>query len=266
MTDGQDSATHRLAAEVVIVTGGTGGIGWATCQALAREGATVVVADVDEEKIASALASLRQAGGPSVATHLGAACDVRDESSCQDLVDRVLEHSGRIDGLVTCAGILRKKGTPPKPLVEVGIDEWEDVIDTNLKGVFLTNRAVLRVMVKQQRGTIVNISSISGIEARAHDGPYCASKFGVVGLSKAVAEEVRRHGVRVQSILPAAIDTPLWEQNRPVPPPPDALPPERVAEVVVFVMTQPQDTLVDGIVIAPLGAKRGAPAGARKRR
>jgi 3-oxoacyl-[acyl-carrier protein] reductase len=141
-------------------------------------------------------------------------------------------------------------------LVEVTVDEWNDVIDINLKGVFLSNRAVLPTMIAQRSGTIINLSSVSGLQGRAHDGPYCASKFGVIGLSQSVADEVRSYGVKVQALMPHAVATPFWEQNKPAPMPGDALPPERVADLIVFILLQPEDTILVGPVIAPLGARR----------
>ncbi len=243
----------RLDGQVVIVTGGTGGIGRASCLAIAAEGGKVTVADVSRDRIAAVVDEL----GADRA--LGVAFDARSEEDNAGLVQATLAHFGRLDGLVSAAGILRKRGTPPKPLIQVTLDEWDDVIDINLKGTFLSNRAVLPTLLAQHSGTIVNISSISGLVGRAHDGPYCASKFGVVGLSQVLAEEVRRDGVRVQVICPHAIDTPMWEQNHPVPKPGDALPPDRVAELVVTMLALPADATLLTMQIAPLGARKRKP-------
>jgi NAD(P)-dependent dehydrogenase (short-subunit alcohol dehydrogenase family) len=247
--------TGRLSDKVVIVTGGTGGIGLATCRAAAAEGASVVVADVNQERIDAAvgeLTGLREARRG----HMGFRIDARSESENEGMVRAVLERYGRIDALVASAGILRKRGSSPKPLVDTSMEEWDEVIDTNLKGVFIANRAVLPTMIKQRSGIILNISSVSGLHARAHDGPYCASKFGVIGLSQSIAEEVRTYGIKVQAIMPDSIDTPFWEQNYPVPRPGNVLPPERVADLIVFMLTQPEDTMLVGPVIGPLGARR----------
>jgi 3-oxoacyl-[acyl-carrier protein] reductase len=140
------------------------------------------------------------------------------------------------------------------------LDEWDEVIDVNLKGIFLTNRAVLPRMIEQREGTIINVSSTSGLTGRAHDGAYCASKFGVNGLTKSIADEVRSYGIKVLAIMPDAIDTPMWEQNHPVPPPGNALPPDHVADLIVFLLTQPRDTVLLDPVIVPLGARRRKPA------
>ncbi len=246
-------AARDLRGKVVVVTGGTGGIGLATAHAVAALGAAVVVADLDAGRVAAVAAEVAQAGA---AGGLGVAIDVRREEDHERLVKATLERFGRIDALIACAGILRKRGTPPKVLVDVSTDEWDDVIAINLKGVFLSNRAVLPTMIAQRSGTIINLSSVQGLQGRAYDGPYCASKFGVIGLSQAAADEVRSYGVKVQALMPAAVATPMWEQNLPAPMPGDAIPPERVADLIVFMLLQPEDTMIVAPVIAPLGARK----------
>ena len=247
------SAARDLRGKVVIVTGGTGGIGLATAKAVAAEGGSVVLADIDAARVAAVVAEVEQAGTGGC---IGMAIDVRREEDHARLVAATIERFGRIDALIACAGILRKRGTPPKVLVDVTTDEWNDVIDINLKGVFFSNRAVLPTMISQRSGMIINLSSVSGLQGRAYDGPYCASKFGVIGLTQAVADEVRSYGIKVQALMPAAVATPMWEQNLPAPMPGDAVPPERVADLIVFMLMQPDDTIIVGPVIAPLGARR----------
>jgi len=251
MTEQQGSLSGR----VVIVTGGTGGIGRATCEAAAAEGASVVVADLDAgraEAVAKELAELCE----GVQEHLGVGMDVRLVEDNERMARAALDAFGRIDALVACAGVLRGPGQSPRPIVDVTPEEWDYVLDCNLKGVFLSNRAVLPSMISQRGGTVVNVSSVQGLVGRAHDGPYCASKFGVIGLSQAVAEEVKRFGVKVIPIMPHAVDTPMWDQNGPVPKPGDALPPQRIADLILFILTQPEDSVLLGSIVAPLGARR----------
>lgn len=249
-------AAQDLRGKVVIVSGGTGGIGLATARAVAALGASVVVADIDAARVATVAAEVEAIAAPEGGACLGVGIDVRLEEDHARLVQSTLERFGRIDALIVCAGILRKRGTPPKLLVDVTTDEFDDVIGINLRGVFLANRAVLPTLIAQRSGMIINLSSVQGLQGRAFDGPYCASKFGVIGLSQAVAEEVRSHGVKVQALMPAAVVTPMWEQNLPAPMPSDAVPPERVADLIVFMLLQPDDTILVGPVIAPLGARR----------
>jgi len=140
---------------------------------------------------------------------------------------------------------------------ELGDEEYESVIDTNLKGTFLTNRAVLRKMLTQKRGQIVNVSSTSGLKGRPLDSLYSASKAGVIGLSESIAEEVRMFGIRVQVVMPGAVDTPLWKQNGPMPTaPPGSLPPERVAEVIAMCLSLPPDTTCERLVIEPFRKRK----------
>lgn len=250
----------QLDGHVVIVTGGSSGIGLATCQALARDGAHVVVVDLHQERIDQVLTDLEHCASTNNTPHLGLALDVRSEQDMQAMADRTLERFGRIDGLVACAGILRGKGSAPKPLVQISLDEWEQVIDTNLKGMFLSNRAVLPTMTKQRRGNIINVSSVSGKEGRAHDAPYCASKFGVVGMSESLAEEVRNQGIRVQIVCPDAVATPFWEQNAPVPMPNYALAPDRIAYVISFLLALPEDMMLVSPIVAPFRTRKRAAA------
>jgi 3-oxoacyl-[acyl-carrier protein] reductase len=259
MSQALSSTSTSLQGRVVIVTGGTGGLGLATCRAVVRQGACLVVADLEDKRLETAVHELGPLCG-STAGVLGLKVDVRSEDDAGAMARATLERFGRIDALVACAGILRKRGTSPKPVTAMTLDEWNEVIDVNLKGIFLTNRAVLPRMIEQREGTIINVSSTSGLMGRAHDGAYCASKFGVNGLTKSIADEVRSYGIKVLAIMPDAIDTPMWEQNHPVPPPGNALPPDDVADLIVFLLTQPRDTLLLDPVIVPLGARRRKPA------
>lgn len=231
----------RLADQVVLVTGAASGIGRATAAALVAAGARVAAADLREAPLDGAAAAL--------------AVDVRDEAAVDRLVGTVVERLERIDALVHCAGILRAAGGAPRPVVDTPTAEWDAVVDTNLKGTFLVNRAVLQVMARQRRGQIVNMSSTSGRQGRALDAVYCASKFGVVGLTQSIAEEVRGHGIKAYVIMPDAVDTPLWQQNGPIRPD-VALAPERVADLVCYLLALPDDTVLDNLVIAPFRGRR----------
>jgi NAD(P)-dependent dehydrogenase (short-subunit alcohol dehydrogenase family) len=186
---------------------------------------------------------------------LGLALDVTSERDMEAMARRTVETFGRIDIFVGCAGILRAPGTLPKPLADLSLSEWELVLQVNLTGTFLSNRAVLPAMIAQKGGTIINLSSTSGRQGRAHDSAYCASKFGVVGLTEALAEEVRHHGIKVQAVLPDAVDTPLWEQNGPIKPE-IALAPERVADLIVFMAALPPDTILGATVLSPFRGRR----------
>lgn len=248
----QEKAESRggLQGKVVIVTGGAGGIGRSTCLEVARQGDTPVVVDIDQNRVNAVLKDL------PADTSMGIVADVQVEQDMHEMVQRVVERFGRIDVLVHCAGILRSEGSGPKFLHQVSLEEWNAVIGTNLKGTFLSNRAVVPIMMRQKGGQIINLSSTSGLKGRAFDSVYCASKFGMIGLSEALSEEVRSYGVRVHMVLPDAVDTPIWEQNSPVRAPEDSLAPERVAGVIAYLVRLPEDVVLDHLVIRSFRGRR----------
>lgn len=250
----EDSLAGALAGKCALVTGGGSGIGRATCLRLSALGADVAVVDLSLESARETAAQLSELDGGGQA--LALAADVRSEEDLQAMTRDVLERFGRIDILVHSAAILRSRGSGPKVLSEISSEEMNEVIDTNLKGTFLCNRAVLGVMLPQGSGQIVNISSTSGLKGRPMDSVYSASKFGVVGLTESLAEEVRSSGVRVQLVIPDAVATPMWDQNGALPAPPGALPPERVAQLICDLICLPGDAMLQNVVIAPFRSRR----------
>jgi len=234
-----------LSGRIILITGAAGGIGAATARALAGAGAHPVLVDREGAALDTLAAELGQAATafPS---------DVTSESEMARMASDTLEKHGRIDGLITAAGILRTGGAP-RPLADTSYEEWRTIIDVNLTGTFLANRAVLPAMLAQRQGDIINISSTSGRQGRAFDGPYSASKFGIIGLSESLAEEVQRDGVRVQTLLPDAVDTGLWGQSGTVALKPRAmLAPDRVAAFILYLLGLPRDTFLLNPVIAPV--------------
>jgi len=243
-----------LAGQTAIVTGGASGIGRATSLTLARLGAAVVVVDLNAALLTEIVQEITMLAGAQ--EPLMMVKDIRSEADMGNMARNTLEKFGRMDILVHCAGILRSRNSGPKMMMDVDMAEWDEVINTNLKGTFLCNRAVLPAMVKERRGQIINIASTSGLQGRALDSIYCASKFGVVGLSQALAEEVRPYGIRVQVVAPDAVDTPMWDQNGPIHPPPDSLMPSRVADLIAYMVTLPLDAILGQVVIAPFRFRR----------
>ncbi len=244
-----------LADRVAIVTGGSSGIGRETCLALAAAGAAVVVVGRDRQRTDTVVESLMTACGAR--DHLGLVLDVRNEVQMERMAAATVERFGRIDALICSAAILRPAGTGPKTLRETGTEEWDQVLATNLKGVFLANRAVARVMVGQGRGDILNLSSTAGLVGRAHDACYSASKFALIGLSESLAAELRPRGVRVQVLCPDATETPIWTQNLPLPKPANVIPAERISAVIVHALTLPGDALLPRLVVMPFRTRRG---------
>jgi len=235
----------ELKRQVVVVTGATSGIGHATCRALSDAGATIVAVGRNIEALTTVAAEVQQRGGEAATLQL----DVRVEHDMARMAQWTLDRYGQIDILVASAGVLRA-GTP-RVVAEMSVAEWDLVVETNLKGVFLSNRAVLPAMLQQRRGVIINLSSTSGRRGLAYDSAYCASKFGVIGFSEALAEEVRPHGVKVQVVLPGPVDTAIWDQNAPLPRPAQVLPPERVADLILYLLTLPEDTVLVNSAVIP---------------
>jgi 2-dehydro-3-deoxy-L-rhamnonate dehydrogenase (NAD+) len=191
----------RFEGQTAIVTGAARGIGEAIARRLASEGAAVMIADVDE---ASAQVAAAAIGDLAVAQRL----DVTEPVSWDAAVRAALDSWGRIDALVNNAGIAGRSS----PIWEVGVDEWQQVVDIDLTGVFLGCRAVIPVMLDAGSGRIVNIASIAGKEGNPNAVPYSAAKAGVIGLTKAVAKEVATQGVLVNAVAPAVIETPILAQ------------------------------------------------------
>jgi len=247
-----------LSDTVTVITGAASGIGRACATLFHSLQGQLVLADRDEEGLQSLAATL-QGGSPVVTV----GTDVTDPDSLRRMVDASLERYGRIDHLVHSAGILRTM-QELQPVATMPVEEWRQVIAVNLTGTFLTNQAVLPTMLKQRQGDIVNLSSVSGRQGRAYDAAYSASKFGIVGLSESLHAEVVGQGVRVQTLLPDAVQTPLWEQN-----PSTALPPsrtlsaERVAEIILYMLTLPRDVYLLNPVISSIRTRRGSGRGSR---
>jgi 3-oxoacyl-[acyl-carrier protein] reductase len=191
----------RFDGQAAIVTGGARGIGEAIARRLASEGASVMIADIDEAEASQAAGKI---GERAVAQRL----DVTDPASWEAAMRAALDRWGRIDALVNNAGIAGRSA----PIWELSVAEWQQVVDIDLTGVFLGCRAVIPTMIEAGSGRIVNIASIAGKEGNPNAVPYSAAKSGVIGLTKAVAKEVATRGVLVNAVAPAVIETPILEQ------------------------------------------------------
>jgi len=199
----------RLTGRVAIVTGGGGGIGEGICRCLAREGADVVVSDLDAN-LADRVASEVKVDGRRA---LSVKTDVRKAADCQALIDTTLKEMGKIDILVCSAGVsgIRLNSDVPDVIENLSEEDWDLTIDVNLKGVFLCNRAVAPIFKEQRSGKIVNISSMGGRRGTEILAHYCASKAGVIVFSQSVALQLAPFNVNVNTICPGMIYTPLWK-------------------------------------------------------
>jgi NAD(P)-dependent dehydrogenase (short-subunit alcohol dehydrogenase family) len=190
---------QRFTDKVALVTGGGGGMGRATSIAFAREGARVLVADLDESASAETVSLVTEAGGVAKAV----AVDVASESSVKEMVASALSAFGRLDIAFNNAGIHRIN----TPLVDVDEATWDKVMDINLKGVFFCMKHEIPAMLAAGKGAIVNTSSIGGVVAAPGLSPYIASKHGVVGLTRAAAIDYIAQGIRINCVLPGATYT-----------------------------------------------------------
>lgn len=190
----------RLKDKIAIVTGGASGIGQAIALAYAREGADLVVADINPNNGAQTLAGIEAAGRRGIYVRT----DVSDLSQIRALVDRAVREFGRIDILVNVAGVMNAY-----TLLETTEAQWDQTLDVNLKGTFFCMKEVAKVMVKQGHGSIINTASILARNARKKRAAYCASKAGVVLITQSAAMELGPHGIRVNAIAPGSIDTPI---------------------------------------------------------
>jgi 2-dehydro-3-deoxy-L-rhamnonate dehydrogenase (NAD+) len=184
---------------VAIITGGARGIGYATAEALGRDGYALVLADLDAAAGVESASRLEASGYTAV----GARADVASDESVQEMVAGVLQRFGRVDVLVNNAGIAGRAA----PIHEVTLDEWDTLMGIDLRSVFLCCRAVLPGMIARGQGAIINVSSVAGKEGNPNMAPYSAAKAGVIGFTKAVAKEVAQKGIRVNAVAPATAET-----------------------------------------------------------
>ena len=185
-----------LTDRIAVVTGGSRGIGFHTATALHEAGATLVITGRDEQTLQSAAERIGRRCTPMV-------CDQCDADAIEAMGRRVLDDQGPPDILVANAG----GGWGPAEVATMPLDHWQNTIDTNLTGTFLTIRAFLPAMIDKQRGDIFVISSMSGKKGDPGGAAYCASKFGLQGLAQSLNYEVRRHNIRVMVLNPSAVNT-----------------------------------------------------------
>jgi len=242
----------RLEGKVAIVTGGSRGMGRAIAAALAREGAEVVVCSRNLEANRETAERIKSEGGSAHPFQV----DVTDPDSVSALVKNVVEKFGRVDILVNNAGV-----TADNLLLRLKEADWDRVIDTNLKGTFNCIKAVARTMIKQRGGKIINMASVVGMVGNPGQANYCASKAGIIGLTKSVARELASRAITVNCVAPGLIKTAMTdaltdkakEEATKLIPLGRMGEPEDVAEVVKFLASPAADYITGEVIRADGG-------------
>jgi NAD(P)-dependent dehydrogenase (short-subunit alcohol dehydrogenase family) len=193
---------RRFEGKAALITGAASGIGLATAKRLGSEGANVLIADLDLAKGEAAAAEAKQAGAPDV---LAAVCNVAEEAAVENAVEAAIERFGKIDIIVNNAGLMVFK-----PIAEQTGDDWLKILNVDLLGAFyFTKQAFLKM---KKGGSIVNVSSVHAVETTPLVASYAAAKAALVSLTRSASLEGKSKGIRVNAILPGAVDTPmLWE-------------------------------------------------------
>ncbi len=210
---------NRFEGRAVLVTGAASGIGRATAEIFAREGARVACADIAEEPLAETVTEIQRSGGVAVAMGV----NIADSASASEVVERCVEELGGVDVLANIAGILKLDHTH-----RLTDEDWNRVLGVNLSGTFFMSRAAIPHLLKSEGaigrgaiaggaivkgaiagGAIVNVASLAGLKGQAYGAAYCASKAGVVGLTRVMAVEYAKQGLRVNCVCPGGVETPL---------------------------------------------------------
>jgi NAD(P)-dependent dehydrogenase (short-subunit alcohol dehydrogenase family) len=234
---------HDLKDRVALVTGGGGGLGAAICHTLGAAGATVVAADVRQEPADQVVSSVRSQGGRAFATLL----DVRDERRAEAAVREIASEHGRLDILINNAGV-----DVTVPVEELSVADWDRIMAVNLRGPFVLARAAFPQMRRQGSGQIVNIVSTAGKRAWANASAYHASKWGLLGLSHALHVEGRTHSIKVTAVVSGGMRTPFLLERFPDVDPDVLQDPANVARTILFVLTQPAETVIPEVMVLPM--------------
>ncbi len=220
----------NLENKIAIVTGGGSGIGRAICLALAKHGTSVAVVDVDGHQAQKVVDEISTLKGNAIVVE----ADVSDELAVDRAVDEIIKAFGK--------------------MVSVKVEDWDKVINTNLRGTFLFTRAVLPHMLNQKSGAIVNVGSIDGLRGRANGAAYAASKAAVICFTEALADEVAKYKIRANVICPAGVNTAMWRKTHPQSDPLSVLQPEEVADMIVFFASD-ISRAINGATIEILGPR-----------
>jgi len=227
--------------KVAVITGGGSGIGLAMARIFAASGYAVVITGREAKRLEKAAKTI--SGDKKQVT--GISCDVRDPASVEKFFREVGKQHSRIDVLINNAGVAHALA----PVDQLPVETWKEVIDTNLTGTFLVTRAALPLM--RTGGTIVNNLSVAALQPFAGMSAYNASKFGALGFTRALREDLRKRGIRVLALLPGATDTEIWGQFWKDAPKEKMISAETVAQAVLHAVSAPVNTAIEEIRIGP---------------
>lgn len=241
--------TNNIEGKVVVITGASSGLGEAAARHLAAQGAAVALGARRVERIDALARELNEDGGKAISI----ATDVTDHEQVERLVDEAVRAFGRLDVIINNAGIM-----PQAPLERLRIDEWDRMIDVNIKGVLYGIAAALPYMKRQKSGHIINVSSVAGHKVRPNTAVYSATKHAVRVISEGLRQEVKPYNIRTTIISPGAVESELPESTSE----PDiaervrkgyeiAVPADSFARMVAFAISQPEDVDINEILYRP---------------
>lgn len=242
--------SNRIEGKVVVITGASSGLGEATAQLLSEQGAIVALGARRKERIDALVDKLGAAGGKAIAVQT----DVTQREQVKNLVDSTVRAFGRIDVMINNAGVM-----PQSLLENLKVDEWDEMIDVNIKGVLYGIAATLPIMKQQKAGHIINVSSVAGHKVGPGSAVYAATKHAVLALSEGLRQEVKPYNIRTTVISPGAVATELPQRvidpavaervqqlYREI-----AIPADSFARAVSFAVSQPDDVDVNEILFRP---------------
>jgi NAD(P)-dependent dehydrogenase (short-subunit alcohol dehydrogenase family) len=239
--------SQGLTGKVALVTGAGSGLGQATAHALSSAGCAVACLDVRGDAADRVAAALAAAGGRATARR----CDVADAEAVFATVADAVEGFGRLDIVVNCAGT-----DHVLPIDKLTVAQWDQIIGVNLRAAFLTAKAALPVMQRQRSGHIVNIASTAATRAWANAAAYHASKWGLVGFSRALGVEGRPYGIRSTTVIPGGMRTHFFdrfpEQGIPLPDEKNLQDPANVAQLILFAVQVPPESALQEVILTPL--------------
>ncbi len=232
---------------VLLVTGAASGLGAATARVFASAGYAVACVDVNQQGAARVASDLAAQDVAAIAL----ACDVRDEQAVAGTVQTAAERLGRIDVLVNSAAVDHTLS-----ITEMSVAQWDQVIGVNLRAPFLFARAAFPIMQRQGGGAVINIASTAGVRAWANTSAYHASKWGLIGLSRALGVEGRALGIRVTTVIPGGMRTHFFDrfvdQGIPMPDPANLQDPATVARTILFAVQLPPESALQEVILTPI--------------